>query len=49
MQERNQKEKLRVAAPSPNRNLKNIDFCRHNDIKHFTRFTLQPKSAIEIG
>lgn len=24
-------------------------FCRHDDIKRFTRFALQPKSATEIG
>jgi hypothetical protein len=24
-------------------------FCRRNDIKSFTRFTLQPKSTTEIG
>jgi hypothetical protein len=41
---------LRAVAPSPtNRNLKKIRFVRHDNINIFTWFTLQRKSATEIG
>jgi hypothetical protein len=33
----------------PKRNLKITDFCRHNNVKRFTYFTLKPKSATEMG
>jgi hypothetical protein len=32
---------------TPNRYLQKI--CGHEDVKYFTRFTLQPKSTTEIG
>jgi hypothetical protein len=36
-------------ATSPNQNLRNTDFCRHGDIKHFMQFALHPISATDIG
>jgi hypothetical protein len=33
----------------PKRNLKTTDFCRHSNIKRFICFTLEPKSATEMG
>jgi hypothetical protein len=35
--------------PPPKTKFKKHRFCRHDDIKVFTWFTLQPKSATEIG
>jgi hypothetical protein len=32
----------------PKLKFKKSRLCRHDDIKRFTRFTLQPKSATEI-
>jgi hypothetical protein len=40
----------RAAAPKPQSEIKkHTDFCRHDNIKHFTLFALQPKSATETG
>jgi hypothetical protein len=40
----------RLQTPSPHEpKFKKRRFCRHDDIKGFTCFTLQPKSSTEIG
>jgi hypothetical protein len=36
-----------IPQTSQNGNFKQDRFCRHGDIKGFTLFTFQPKSAIE--
>ena len=39
----------RLQLPPPNSKFKKFKFRRHDDIKRFTWFILQPKSATEIG
>jgi hypothetical protein len=40
---------LQPAAKRPKTEIKKHRFCRYYDIKSFTWFILQPKSATEIG
>ena len=40
---------LPACSPSPNQNLKKHEFCRHDNIEGFRRFTCHLKSSAEFG